>query len=201
MVAVSPPETGHRLEEFIRSKGWTKKEFAEHMHISPANVSKYIKGVLDVQHIVVPLIANGCDVTKLFFNGERQPDTVESTKGDGQFAESILLQELTHSSGKKDGKGDGNKSAGLQWLQVSKQNGMGVYPILASGDRVLLSRNAHIKDGDLVAAKVGIQKETLKIAYFDGGTVMLRSINPTVRPLALEITKVTLSKVVLVKKK
>ncbi len=195
MTRIPPAEVGHRLEEFIRSKGWTKKEFARRVDINPANVSKYIRGALDVQHIVVQLIANGCDVKQLFFNEGKKGG------GDGKSGVSPAIQELLQTSDEIAAAPVSNKGARLRWLQVSKRNGLGLYPVLASGDRVLLSSEAEIKDGDLVAVNTGKDEQILKIAHFDRDQVILRSVNPLVKPLAVPKMKASLSKVVLIKKR
>ncbi len=204
MTRISEKEVGRRLEDFIKAKDWTKKEFALRMGINPANVSKYIRGELDAQHIVIPLIANGCDVTRLFFDTTKTSaarDLLKDRFGTGSTTLGHTFSELLSMTVAGDHNITEDNCTQLRWLRVNKRNGLGVFPILVSGDRLLLCSNMDIADGDLVEAKVKGLDPTLKVAYFDRDTVMLRSINPTVRPIAALRKDVTLSKVVLVKKK
>lgn len=204
MTRVSTSEIGRRLSEFIEAKGWTKREFARRMEINPANVSKYLKGDLDVQHIVVPLIANGCDVTSLFFDSPRQANhklAVLDPESQGRLALDRAFGELLNISSSRNGAVAEDECANMRWLRVNKQNGLSVFPILISGDQVLLCEGAELADGDLVEVKIKNHEPTLKVAYFDNQTVILRSINPMVRPVAATKGDVLLSKVVLVKKK
>lgn len=204
MTRVSSTEVGQRLVDFIHSKGWTKKEFARRMEINPANVSKYIKGELDVQHIVVPLIASGCDVTTLFFDGSGRPTMntpINDPPVDRRTVLSHTLMDLLDKSDSDRNSMSPGECSELRWLRVNKKNGAGVFPILISGDCVLLCSDSKVSDGDLVEVKMKKHDPTLKVAYFDHEMVMLRSINPLVRPIAANVQDVILSKVVLVRKK
>jgi hypothetical protein len=55
-------ERGARLEQWYKSKGWLKTEFAGKMHIWPQNVNKYFTGELDPTNLAEQLMKEGCDV-------------------------------------------------------------------------------------------------------------------------------------------
>jgi transcriptional regulator with XRE-family HTH domain len=55
-------DRGARLEQWWRSKGWRKSEFAERMKIWPQNVNKYFSGELDPTNLAEQLVKEDCDV-------------------------------------------------------------------------------------------------------------------------------------------
>lgn len=58
-------EIAVRLNVFIKSKNWNKKQFAEAMSIHAQNVSKYLSGELEVSNLFYKLHRFGCDINWL----------------------------------------------------------------------------------------------------------------------------------------
>jgi transcriptional regulator with XRE-family HTH domain len=68
-----------RLREWIDTKGWTNKEFAERMNIQPSHVAKYLDGRLNLKNLHLPLMREGCDLHWLE-TGERRQDPASDEK-------------------------------------------------------------------------------------------------------------------------
>ncbi|MCU7501333.1 MAG: helix-turn-helix domain-containing protein [Ignavibacteria bacterium] len=87
---------------------------------------------------------------------------------------------------------------GYVWVRIS---GDSMAPFLQRGDLALITDRLRIRPGDLVAARILGDGGVLKIYDSEvNGNVVLTSFNPAHKPLILDKTKVTLYKVVLVKK-
>jgi transcriptional regulator with XRE-family HTH domain len=54
-----------RVLEFIKSKGWSKSEFARQMGVLPQNVNSYFRGDSDIQKLFIKLSELGCDINWL----------------------------------------------------------------------------------------------------------------------------------------
>lgn len=59
---MSGKEAGTRLAEWIKSRGWSKAEFARRMEILPQTVTKYVNGDVSVDNLAVKLMREGADV-------------------------------------------------------------------------------------------------------------------------------------------
>lgn len=90
------------------------------------------------------------------------------------------------------------------YLQVDEEFGFSMMPLINPGDKVLISIDAKVKDGDLVAARWDGTKGALKI-YKENpdikDIIVLTSYNQAFEPLFLKKKDVKLFKVVLIKKK
>jgi len=65
-------ERGNRLEQWWKTKGWTKLEFARRMKIWPQNVNKYFSGQLDPMSLAQELYDEGCDLIWILTGRSRQ---------------------------------------------------------------------------------------------------------------------------------
>lgn len=70
-------EEGKRLAEWIKSKGWTKAEFARRMEILPQTVTKYVNGDVSVDNLAAKLMREGADVHWIL-TGEKNDDASDT---------------------------------------------------------------------------------------------------------------------------
>ena len=86
------------------------------------------------------------------------------------------------------------------FIELTEEMAASMKPVLAAGDRVLISRLKHVTDGDLVAARWDDGPGAIKIFRDIDGKVGLWSINPSIEPMILPKKSVSVYKVVLFRK-
>lgn len=84
-------EITERLNSFVKSKGWSKKKFAEEVGIQPQNVSKYLSGELETTNLYNRLYVLGCDINWLISGTKSEGGNNNNYYSDKHIAISNML--------------------------------------------------------------------------------------------------------------
>lgn len=206
---------GQKLKQFCSGKFKTKKEFALALGISYENLYQYLEDKSKPgADFIAKLAALNCNLNWLFSDIDETSyipiEEIEKNKDSDRIYYKILGMVPA-------GRADANKYndwyevEDLQYdprthfyLKVDAEFGYSMMPIINPGDKVLVSMDAKIKDGDLVAALWDETKGALKTVTYNPDipdTYVLISYNQAVPPIFVKKDKARIYKVVLIKKK
>lgn len=206
---------GQKLKQFCSKKFKTKKEFAAALGMSYENLYQYLEDKAKPgAEFIAKLASLNCDLNWLFSQEEDTQyvpvEEEEKSKPDGHTFYKVLGMVPA-------GRADANKYNDWYevedlyfdprthfYLNIDAEFGYSMMPIVNPGDKVLVSMNAKIKDGDLVAAIWDETKGALKTVTFNPDipdTYVLISYNQAVPPIFVKRDKARIYKVVLIKKK
>ncbi|MDP4116318.1 MAG: S24 family peptidase [Bacteroidota bacterium] len=206
---------GQKLKQFCSTKFKTKKEFAAALGMSYENLYQYLEDKAKPgSDFIAKLAALNCDLNWLFSQSDEYNyiplDEASGIKESDRTFYKILGMVPA-------GKADANKYN--DWfevedlyfdpkthfyLKVDEEFGYSMMPIINPGDKVLVSMNSKVKDGDLVAALWDETKGALKTLTYNPDipdTYVLISYNQAVAPIFVKKDKARIYKVVLIKKK
>jgi SOS-response transcriptional repressor LexA len=206
---------GQKLKQFCSKKFKTKKEFAAALGMSYENLYQYLEDKAKPgAEFISKLATLNCDLNWLFSQEEDTQYVPLEEEEKSKPEEHIFYKVLGMVPA---GRADANKYNDWYevedlyfdprthfYLNIDAEFGYSMMPIVNPGDKVLVSMNAKIKDGDLVAAIWDETKGALKTITYNPDipdTYVLMSYNQAVPPIFVKKDKAQIYKVVLIKKK
>ncbi|HEX3075144.1 MAG TPA: S24 family peptidase [Ignavibacteriales bacterium] len=210
---------GSRLEQFRVQSGFEKKkDFAEALSMTYEQLYEYL---IDKRKpgadILAKLSKLGCDINWLLTN-----QTVPPAQTGYVYTES---PELNIAPREHEYRILATVPAGLgemvdltEWyqsdvlsfapedhafIQVDKEFGYSMMPMINPGDLALISFSAKVKNHDLVAAKWDKTKGAIKVINFmedNPNMAVLTSYNMAVQPIFIRMDRASIYKIVLIKK-
>ncbi len=205
-------KVGYRLEEYFKTTGLTKKEFAEKLDVQNTHLNRYFIGESNPVNLFDKLYEIGCDIDYLI-SGKKGREYIpihEAERNHFNEDKTYKIVGVIPAGVAEVTDHDWYETATLEYnpedhafIAVDEEFGFSMMPSINPGDLVLISFSAKIKNGDLVAARWDATKGALKI-YSDNpeipGMAVLTSYNQAVAPIFVSKEKAKLYKVVLIKK-
>jgi SOS-response transcriptional repressor LexA len=209
-MSLNGKEVGSRLREFGESNFKSLSKLAERLGMKPQSLQKYLNGTsIPGGEIIARLIDLGCDINWLFYGDDLQ---LRAYRKEILYPQEFkLLGRIPAGYADYNDLSEWPEREKLEYdpdthffLKVDEEFGYSMMPLVSPGDLVLVSMEAKIKSGDLVAALWDKTKGALKI-YNENkdipDIIVLNSYNQAVEPIFLKKTKVKLYKVVLIEKR
>jgi hypothetical protein len=198
---------GQRLKSFLYGNFKSLDEAARFLETTANSLrNSYFNGKsLPGADVLSKVMQKGCDLNWLLYGKYITPEETNPPieyrvegrlpAGDG---ESVDLSEWWESEVIDYSPDD------HVFIQVDKEFGYSMMPLIAPGDLVLISFSQKARHGDLVAARWDATKGAIKILnenLSDPSLVVLTSYNQAVEPIFIKRNNVRLYKIVLIKKK
>lgn len=201
-------ELGERIDRLRETRGWTKKELAERLHLSPSMVSEWIRGVRDVTRenleklsdifgVSVDYLLGRTDVPNpiapaalsphlpsgAFVRGKTRSIPVLGTIRAGTpilAAENVIGQEEV------DVKivGDNEADKSYFFLRVAGDSMAGAR--ILENDLVLIHEQPSVENGEIAAVMIGADEAVLKRVFWRYGALVLQSDNPAYEPMVVK---------------
>lgn len=170
-------EIAGRLETFIKSKGWSKADFARTVGIHPQNANRYLRGSSDPRKIIINLIPHGLN-----------PEWARTGKGEmcTDTEELKSYSKALKRVQKQNPSGLARKDSGLYAMPPEKGMAMALGSKMCiegiqEGDMLVLDDEAIPRKGDLV---LKIENDVPAISrYTEGQTDIVAVVIRLIRDL------------------
>lgn len=202
------PVVAQRLREFGKKQFGTMAAFGRALRLRPQELYVYLKGESKPGNTLQAKLRElGCDIEWLM-TGKRSaanfPDEIGRRRRSEYRVEATIPAGLAHLTDRSDWPESESIDYPPEeyiWLEVSKQMGESMIPLIRPTDLLLITDREKPKPGDIVAARWRDDEGAIKIYSESDEKVVLSSYNPLIPPVVLPKSKVKLYRVVLIKKR